>query len=106
MLDSVIHPPARLRICALAARVETVSFAFLREQLDVSDSVLSKHLSALESAGYVALVKRSEAARQRTWISLTRRGRDAFAEHVTELRRLAESLEDPETSVPRPVSAE
>lgn len=104
MLDAVIHPPARLRICALAARVETVSFAFLRGQLDVSDSVLSKHLSALESAGYVALTKRSEAARQRTWISLTGRGREAFAGHVLELRRLAEALENPEVSASRTVS--
>src|SRR6185369_8070532 len=53
--DPVIHPPPRLQICARLAAVETMDFATLREMLDVSESVLSKHVKTLEDAGYVAI---------------------------------------------------
>ena len=53
-------------------------FATLRDLVEVSDSVLSKHLSALKEAGYVDLRKAALDGRQRTWASLTRAGRQAF----------------------------
>jgi DNA-binding transcriptional MocR family regulator len=51
--DELIHAPKRLRICAVLAAATAAEFATLRDALDVSDSVLSKHLTALESAGYI-----------------------------------------------------
>ncbi|MEU7694468.1 transcriptional regulator, partial [Microbispora hainanensis] len=56
-LDPVIHAPARLQIVSLLAAAEEAEFAFVRDTLGVSDSVLSKHGSALEAAGYVAVRK-------------------------------------------------
>lgn len=87
--DSVIHPPARLQIMAVLANVQTVEFATLRKTVDVSDSVMSKHLSALAEAGYVRLSKATADGRQRTWAAITRRGRDAFGQHVVALQALA-----------------
>jgi DNA-binding MarR family transcriptional regulator len=92
-LDPVIHPPARLQIAALLAAVTDAEFATLREALGVSDSLLSKHLSALVEAGYVKLRKASMGGRQRTWASLTREGRRAFAAHVQALQALASITE-------------
>lgn len=89
VFDPVIHAPGRLQICALLTGVEDAEFAFLRETLEVSDSVLSKHLKQLEEAGYVAARKATAAGRQRTWLSLTAAGRQAFTAHVAELQRLA-----------------
>jgi DNA-binding MarR family transcriptional regulator len=87
-LDPVIHSPNRLQICALLSPLERAEFRVLREELGVSDSVLSKHLSELESAGYVRLRKDVVGGRRRTWASLTAAGRQAFASHVRALQHL------------------
>lgn len=92
-LDATLHPPARLQIAALLARVEEAEFAVMRDVVDVSDSVLSKHLSALKEAGYVSLRKAPQDGRQRTWASLTRAGRKAFAGHVMALQELVASAQ-------------
>ena len=88
-LDPVIHAPARLQIAGVLAAVSEAEFAVVREAVGVSDSVLSKHLSALAEAGYVRLRKAALGGRQRTWLSITREGRRAFAAHVAALQALA-----------------
>ncbi|MBB5715873.1 transcriptional regulator [Sphingomonas aerophila] len=90
-LDPIVHPPARLQIMAVLAEVREAEFALLRQTTSVSDSVLSKHLSALGEADYVKLRKASVDGRVRTWASITRAGRAAFKGHVAELRRLADA---------------
>ncbi len=89
VFDSVIHAPGRLQICAILSSVSDAEFAMIRDTLKVSDSVLSKHLKQLEEAGYLAVSKMTQDGRQRTWASLTGKGRKAFAAHVAELTRLA-----------------
>ena len=85
-LDAVIHAPARLRLCAMLSVVDEAQFVTVRERLDVSDSVLSKHVSALADAGYVASRKGVLDGRRTTWLALTTTGRKAFAAHVAALR--------------------
>ncbi|QZH73984.1 MAG: transcriptional regulator [Erythrobacter sp.] len=92
-IDPVLHPPARLQIAAVLASADDVEFATLRELLEVSDSVLSKHLSALSDAGYVTLSKAARDGRQRTWATFTRTGRKAFASHMKALTALVESAQ-------------
>ncbi len=87
-MDSVIHAPNRLQICSLLSPLEEAEFQVLRDELDISDSVLSKHLKKLEEAGYVKFRKGALNGRQRMWASLTGKGRKAFAGHVEELRRI------------------
>ncbi len=87
--DPVIHAPGRLQICGILSAADEAEFAMMRDTLEVSDSVLSKHLKALEEAGYIKLRKAAADGRQRTWASLTPGGAAAFAGHVAELQRLA-----------------
>ena len=87
-IDLILHPPARLQIAALLARVSDAEFATIRDIVEVSDSVLSKHLSALGEAGYVRLRKAAMDGRQRTWVSLTRAGRKAFDGHLAALQQM------------------
>jgi DNA-binding MarR family transcriptional regulator len=87
--DAVIHAPGRLQICGILSAADEAEFAMMRDTLEVSDSVLSKHLKQLEEAGYIAVRKAAAEGRQRTWASLTGAGRAAFASHVAELMRLA-----------------
>lgn len=85
-LDEVFNAPARLQIAAILARADEAEFAIIRDIVDVSDSVLSKHLSTLSEAGYVVIKKAPRGGRQRTWAALTSKGRRAFREHVKALQ--------------------
>jgi DNA-binding MarR family transcriptional regulator len=87
-LDPVIHAPVRLQIMALLAAATEAEFSFVRDSLEISDSVLSKHASALESAGYVHIRKGHVGKRPRTWLKLTDQGRAKFAEYVATLQQI------------------
>ncbi|HIF23344.1 MAG TPA: MarR family transcriptional regulator [Gemmatimonadetes bacterium] len=94
LLNEVIYAPNRLKICAFLAPLELAEFRVLRDELDVSDSVLSKHVKQLENAGYVRQRKGSANGRKRSWLQLTAKGRRAFKQYVDELRDLV-SYVDP-----------
>ena len=84
--DDLIHAPNRLKICALLAPVTSLEFVTLCEQLEVSDSVLSKHIKSLVDADYVVINKKTSEGRQRTWLSLSSKGHKAFNGHVAALK--------------------
>ena len=87
-LDPHLQAPARLKLVTLLTAVSEAEFAVVRDRLDVSDSVLSKHLSALGEAGYVRVRKGVHHGRRTTWVSLTASGRKAVSAHVRALRAL------------------
>jgi len=104
--DELIHAPKRLRICAVLAAATAAEFATLRDALDVSDSVLSKHLTALESADYITTRRELRNSRQRVWVSLTPTGRRAYAGHVQALQQimmLDQSTRPPATQASDPI---
>lgn len=87
--DAVLHPPARLQIAAVLAQTREAEFTLLKKITGTSDSVMSKHLSAMADAGYVTLRKAAADGRQRTWAKLSSSGRAAFRRHVRALEVLA-----------------
>ena len=84
--DELIHAPNRLMICALLEPIDEMEFALLKEQLAVSDSVLSKHLKVLADANYLDVKKVTKDGRQRTWLSLSKTGADAYKAHAKALK--------------------
>ena len=88
-LDEVIHAPVRLSVVATLAAADKAEFAFVRDTVEVSDSVLSRQVATLEKAGYVAVTKGYVGKRPRTWLALTPGGRTAFAAHCQALRAIA-----------------
>ena len=92
-LDPLIHAPTRLQVVTTLSAVSEAEFTTLRTVLEVSDSVLSKHVSALVAAGYVRSRKGVRAGRRTTWIGLTSAGREALREHVAALRRLIDVVD-------------
>jgi DNA-binding MarR family transcriptional regulator len=88
-LDPLIHPVVRLQLMALLADVSEMEFRTARDLLQISDSVLSKHLAQLGDGGYIQLRKATVNTRQRTWIVATAAGRGAFKRHVAALQALA-----------------
>jgi DNA-binding MarR family transcriptional regulator len=87
-LDPVIHAPSRLQMCCMLAGVDDIDFATLREALEVSESVLSKHIKLLEDAGYLKVRKTPSEGRVRTWLALTAAGRKALTGHLAALKVL------------------
>ena len=89
-LDDLLGHPVRFSIVAMLASASRVEFSFMRDLIEVSDSVLSKQISALEQVGYVKVDKGFIGKRGRTWLSITKQGRRTFDRHLDALREIAE----------------
>lgn len=88
LLDDVIHQRVRLGIMAVLAEADEAEFTFLKQQLDLTDGNLNRHLQVLEDARYVSRRRRKQAGRPKTWIRATKAGRSALNEHLETLQRL------------------
>ena len=77
-IDRLIHEPARLMIMAYLYVVESADFLFLMHQTGLTHGNLSSHMSKLESAGYIEVVKEFVDKKPHTMLQLTDVGRDAF----------------------------
>ncbi len=87
-LDETVHQRHRLGILAIASRSRQVDFGYLREALGLTSGNLSTHLAVLEDAGLVQVEKGYVGRRPRTWVSITRPGRDALESELAALRLL------------------
>ena len=91
--DELIHAPLRLQICAMLSPVRWLPFSDIRDSLEISDSVLSKHLSALAAAGYVEVSRVRAGSRSRRHVTLTKAGRTALRGHLAALQVIAAAAE-------------
>jgi DNA-binding MarR family transcriptional regulator len=91
--DELIHPSTRLSLVGLLAAADWAEFAFLRDQLALSYSALSKQLSTLEDAGYVVIDRPLRDHRRRVRARLTAAGVTAFNGPVAALRAIVESAD-------------
>jgi len=90
-LNSTIHQPVRLRIMAALMAMENgaeMDFSSLTKLLKLTDGNLGAHLQTLEQAAYIKIEKSFVDRKPRTNISLTRKGRYEFEEHVAALKQL------------------
>lgn len=91
--DELIHAPLRLQICAMLSPVQSLPFSDIRDSLEISDSVLSKHLSALAEAGYAEVSRVRADSRSRRQVTLTKRGRAALGGHLAALQAIVATAE-------------
>lgn len=87
-LDPIIHAPKRLAVMAILDASTSTDFPFLRRYLDVTDSDLSKQMTALESAGYVTVSKFGRGRGGSTTYRITSAGRSAYRRHLAALQSL------------------
>jgi DNA-binding MarR family transcriptional regulator len=85
-LDRVIHEPGRLMIVALLCAVDKADFLYLQHEAQMNKGTLSSHLSRLEEAGYVEVVKTYRGKIPQTLLSLTAEGRKAFEQYRRKLK--------------------
>jgi DNA-binding MarR family transcriptional regulator len=91
-LDEVIHAPVRFSIMSALAAADRAEFQFIRDTVEVSDSVLSRQMSTLEAAHYLVLTKGYVGKRPRTWLSLTDDGRAAYAAPIAALHAITNAM--------------
>jgi DNA-binding MarR family transcriptional regulator len=94
-LDEVIHSPVRLSVMAVLDTTSEAEFRYVKEIVEVSDSLLSKHVAVLNTAGYVRIIKGVVDNRPATWLSLTETGAEAYREYVRTLNRIIGDKETP-----------
>jgi DNA-binding HxlR family transcriptional regulator len=88
-IDRVIHEPGRLMIVALLFAVDRADFLYLQHETEMNKGTLSSHLSRLEEAGYVEVLKTYRGKVPQTLLHLTDAGRKAFEQYR---RKLKEAL--------------
>jgi DNA-binding MarR family transcriptional regulator len=93
-LDDVVHQRVRLGILTIAHEAHRVEFGFLRTALNLTGGNLSQHLTVLEKAGLIAIEKGYEGRRGRTWVHLTKAGRQALHEEMAALKKLIKRFDD------------
>ena len=91
-IDRLIHEPARLMILAQLYVVESADFLFLMRLTGLTPGNLSSHMSKLEDAGYVEVIKEFVDKKPHTMLRLTGEGRDAFKAYVESMKQVFNGL--------------
>lgn len=91
-VDRLIHEPARFRLMAHLYVVESADFLFLMRQTGLTRGNLSSHMSKLESAGYIEVLKDYIARKPHTMLRLTTKGRSAFREYGRAMKKVFEDF--------------
>ncbi len=91
--DEIVHQSTRLRILAALNALpagERLEFVRLKAAIGTTDGNLGTHLTVLEKAGYVLIVKDFKGRRPRTRVRITAAGQRAFRDHIAYLRAILE----------------
>lgn len=88
-LNELLLNPVRFSLVASLDKAEKLSFAEVRDVIEVSDSVMSKQVSALEQAGIILAQKSFVGKYPKTMLSLSKEGRVIWREHLAALRNIA-----------------
>jgi DNA-binding MarR family transcriptional regulator len=91
-IDRLIHEPARLMIMAYLYVVESADFLFLMHQTGLTHGNLSSHMSKLEAAGYIEIVKDFVDRKPHTMLQLTDKGRAAFQKYRQSMMQVFDDL--------------
>ena len=91
-IDRLVHEPTRLMIMSQLYVVESADFLFLQHQLQMTPGNLSAHLSKLEEAEYVEIVKEFIERKPHTALKLTKKGRVAFNNYRKNMKKVFENI--------------
>ena len=86
-VDKVIHEPARLNIMAHLYVIDSADFLFMMRQTGLTFGNLSAHMSKLETAGYIKIIKEFVGKKPHTMLKLTEKGKQAFDEYRKQMKQ-------------------
>lgn len=105
-IKSIFHEPNRLAIMsALCNAADDLSFNELKEECDLTDGNLSRHLKALEEAKAIRIKKTFVHSKPLTTLSLTDRGRDHFLAYLQALEEVLKMAAESVTHEKEPAAA-
>ena len=87
-LDPIIHAPTRLAILSVLITVESAVFVFLKEATGTTDGNLSKHLTRLETSGYISIRKSFAGKKPQTTCAITDKGTKAYYNYLEQLEQI------------------
>jgi DNA-binding MarR family transcriptional regulator len=88
-LDRVIHERARLSVLtSLLTNPKGLTFSDLKQLCALTDGNLSRHLSVLEKAKMVEIVKGHDRNRPQTICRITANGRRRYLEYLSTLEQV------------------
>lgn len=98
-LDRVIHERARLSVLtSLITNSRGLSFNDLKQLCTLTDGNLSRHLSVLEEAGMVEIIRGHERNRPQTICRITASGRKRYLEYLETLEQVVRDAAGAEKS--------
>ena len=86
-VDKVIHEPARLNIMAHLYVIDSADFLFMMRQTGLTFGNLSAHMSKLEAAGYIKIIKEFVGKKPHTMLKITEKGKQAFNEYRKQMKQ-------------------
>jgi DNA-binding transcriptional ArsR family regulator len=90
-VDRLVHEPARLLIMTILSAVDGADFLYLQRETGLTKGNLSSHLSKLESAGYVDIIKTYRGKIPLTLCELTSAGQKAFSNYRQQLKYIVDN---------------
>ena len=87
-LDETVHQRHRLGILTITAEAASAEFGYLQDALGLTAGNLSRHLTVLQEAGLVEVMKGHQGRRPRTWVKITGPGRAALTAEIAALGEL------------------
>jgi DNA-binding MarR family transcriptional regulator len=91
-IDRLIHEPARYLIMAYLTVTESADAIFLQRQTGLTWGNLSSHLSKLEAAGYIAVIKDFIDKKPHTMLQMTEEGQKAFKNYREKMKQALDEL--------------
>jgi DNA-binding transcriptional ArsR family regulator len=85
-LDPILHSQLRLAVVSLLIGTEVAEFTYIREQTGATAGNLSIQITKLKDAGYIEVTKKFRNNYPQTLCSITKLGRQKFAEYVKDLK--------------------
>ena len=93
-IDQIIHASARLMVLTYLYVVESADYVFLTRMTGLTWGNLSTHMTRLEEAGYIEMLKEFRGKKPHTRIQLTEQGRAAFREYKRSMQQVLDDLPD------------
>jgi DNA-binding transcriptional ArsR family regulator len=85
-IDKIIHEPARLNIMANLYVIDSADFLFMMRRTGLTFGNLSAHMSKLEGAGYIEIIKEFIGKKPHTMLKITEEGKKAFDKYTKKMK--------------------
>ena len=94
MSEKLFGSPVRVKILTLITLEDGISFTELKRKTGLTDGNLSSHIAKLEREGIIKIKKKFVNKRPRTQYFLTKEGREAFLNYLSDMEKIIKTLKE------------